>query len=165
MKLITLNKEHLDWCDKISKERYLRHKGNPYAKYENTPSGHLVGLLGELGAYLMLKQEGVYNAKGHFHADDSLPDITVGTKKIEVKTWKEENWISFGRCIQENQYAKVQTLDYIVWATIKDNTVCIQGYSYPSDFETQEPRMMGKGVLNRQISRAWDIGIMLAFLR
>lgn len=165
MRIVTLTTEHIAWCEGISQKRYLRHKDNPYARYENTPSGHLIGLLGELGAYLMLKQEGVYNAKGHFHADDSLPDITVGSKKIEVKTWKEETWEFGGRCIQEDQYAKVKLLDYIIWTTVKDNTVCIQGYSYPSDFEYIEPRMMGKGILNRQLHKCWDIGIMLAFLR
>jgi len=165
MRTVTLTQEHITWCEGISQKRYLRHKGNPYAKYENTEGGHLIGLLGELGAYLMLKREGVYNAKGHFHADDSLPDITVGTKKIEVKTWKEEHWETFGRCIQEDQYAKVKLLDYIIWTSVKDNVVTIHGHSYPSDLENIEPKMMGKGVLNRQAPWCWDIGIMLAFLR
>jgi hypothetical protein len=125
----------------------------------------MVGLMGELGAYLMLKREGISNVNAHFHADDSLPDITVGMKKIEVKTWKEETWQFGGRCIQEDQYAKVKLLDYIIWTTIKDNTVCIQGYSYPSDFEYIEPKLMGKGILNRRVPKAMDIGILLASLR
>lgn len=166
MRQITLTTEQIAWCRNVASKRYSRNANNQYAKYENTESSHLVGTLGELGVCILLRQEGIPDVKPNFHANDSLPDIEANGKKIEVKTWSDEHWAFFGRCIQEMQYEKVRKMDYIIWASVWESTVVIHGYSYPWDFEYITPFEMGpKKVLNRQISSVRDIGIMLSILR
>jgi len=121
-----------------------------FGHYRNTTNSHLVGRLGEFAAYLHL-QESKLDPKPHFLDINKDRDCDIETKvgRIEVKTWKAEFWVDWGRCVSVSQYPSVRRkADLILWCVadeIESDTPKIEfkGWSEVASIEGLEPKMTG----------------------
>jgi hypothetical protein len=101
---------------KITFEKYR----NNFGHYRNTANSHLVGHLGEFAAFIWLKDNG-FNPSPTFldSSKDRECDIQTNVARIEVKTWSEQYWEKWGRCVSETQIASVKKkADLIFWLTV-----------------------------------------------
>ena len=103
---------------KITFEKYR----NNFGHYRNTANSHLVGHLGEFAAFIWLKDHG-FNPSPSFldPSKDREADIFTTLARIEVKTWSEQYWQKWGRCVSETQYASVKKkADLIFWLSVDE---------------------------------------------
>lgn len=141
---------------------------NSFAKYQNVRghyrnsySSHLVGKIGELAAFIWLRDEGfnpqlnVIDPKA-----DKLCDIETDIGRVEVKTWKAKHWDDLGRAITVSQLASIKKkADLVLWCVADDveaePTVEIKGWNPVDVLDKNEPLMtgaIGRQVFNYQIA-------------
>ena len=131
---------------KITFEKYR----NNFGHYRNTANSHLVGHLGEFAAFIWLKDHG-FNPSPSFldPSKDREADIFTTLARIEVKTWSEQYWQKWGRCVSETQYASVKKkADLIFWLSVDEvesetPKVTFRGWCEVSIFEGMSPIMTG----------------------
>ena len=128
--------------------------------YANTPWGHKVGKLGEMGCSLALVERGVAVVETFRDPQcESEADLLAGQWRLEVKTWSERFWVPGGRCVRPDQLPGVShKADAIVWCTVEgrlnEGRLLVRGWSTPGDVAATEPRITTAGqrrYLNHQV--------------
>ena len=142
---------------------------NSFAKYQhvrghyrNSYSSHFVGKIGELAAFIWLREAGLNPVLNVIDPRaDKLCDIQSDVGRIEVKTWKEKHWDELGRAITVSQLSSIQKkADVVLWVVAKDVEaeelhVAIKGWNAVSELDMKEPLMtgaVGRQVYNYQLA-------------
>jgi hypothetical protein len=101
---------------------------NSFAKYQhvrghyrNSYSSHYVGKIGELAAFIWLRDAGLNPVLNVIDPKaDKLCDIETDVGRIEVKTWKEKHWDDLGRAITVSQLSSIQKkADVVLWVVAR----------------------------------------------
>jgi hypothetical protein len=142
-----------------SYERFAEHEGH----YRNMRRSHLVGKLGEVAVdkyFSSLQPRRI--VQPHYRDPDmeASCDLTFGQTRIEVKTWSDEYWAEWGRCVAVAQMDRVQRkADVIVWcseqSTIQTVKILIHGWSTPDELARVPAKLTGPAghrVLNHQLA-------------
>lgn len=131
---VWLNPEQVAWCHKVALEEAAKYKGEPgpYGN-GNKVRGHYVGKLGEVAAQKMFKTKGIrsianFALPNHQNeADIFLPDYHDDGVRIEVKTWRSQEWSKMGRAIRCRQWDKIyENTDMILWCVTPNEETIIQ---------------------------------------
>jgi hypothetical protein len=142
---------------------------NSFAKYQhvrghyrNSYSSHFVGKIGELTAFIWLREAGLNPVLNVIDPKaDKLCDIDTDVGRIEVKTWNEKYWDDLGRAITVSQLSSIQKkADVVLWCVANDveadePMVAIKGWNAVSEIDMKEPLMtgaLGRQVYNYQIA-------------
>jgi hypothetical protein len=137
-------------------ERYRNHRGH----YQNSSRSHFLGKIGEIGVESWLLADGIaVDAAFRDDTRDREPDVRIGSKAYDVKTWSPEYWDLLGRCVTPRQLeTKFARCDGVIWAVgiidLDPIRVGIMGWSSVSDIRAAPIRMTGpsgRQIANHQI--------------
>lgn len=128
--------------------------------YRNTHNSHIVGKIGEVAAESWLKSAHL-PVRSLFDEPNQIQsaDIAIADIRIEVKTWRNEYWANWGRCIAVGQVAALRAKsDCVLWlsaTTTKDSAlVFFHGWSTLPEIEQAPIRWTGpsgRQVKNHQL--------------
>lgn len=137
-----------------------RQFANSRGYYRNTPNSHVVGKIGEIAAENWLKSANL-PVRSLFDDPNQLQsaDLEIADIRLEVKTWTNDYWTDWGRCIAVGQLTALQQKsDCVLWlsATTAENTsvVFFHGWSTLSDIAEAPIRWTGpsgRQVKNHQL--------------
>jgi hypothetical protein len=153
-------------------ERYRRDAGH----YRNLERSHRVGKLGEVAVEQWLRSQGFDpDAAYKDPSREREPDLIVETRGVEVKSWRPETWIEWGRCVTPAQMPGMERkAQAIVWTVVEDELdparVEVAGWSSPEEVAATELRPTGpprKPIMNHQVDldELRDLSELVEFLR
>lgn len=127
--------------------------------YPNTLSRHFTGKLGEIGTETWLGLQGL-SVDAVFRNPTRLaePDLKVGKRGIEVKSWRAHNWAELGRCVDPAQLLWIRTRAVaILWCVVEEGPqgveVRVAGWSTPDEVGATKIVATGPmGKRNHQVS-------------
>ncbi|CAB4547498.1 unannotated protein [freshwater metagenome] len=157
---IYLDKATIEQCIHLA-EKTLSRYGSKKGYYRNLQTSHLLGRAGEYAVALLLENLGEsIDRLFEDSENDASADIIWREKKLDVKTWNENFWDLWGRCISVNQYpALAKKATHIIWCTsnakveMDEWKVVIRGWNNVSDisgFQKLWTGPEGKKVYNFQ---------------
>lgn len=108
------------------------------------------GILGKICAEKFLAEYN-WEIDSKFREQNNLAgcDLKISHLQITVRTWKEENWEEWGRCIPtEQKFSLPQNSDLIIWVTInsRDKNVAlgsIQGFNWTTQISAWPEKQTG----------------------
>lgn len=144
----------------------LVNSGKLRPHYPNSVHGHLVGRMGEQAVYEWAKGAGLKPFPNYAMTNDGCDVFLQRPRlRLEVKTWKAEQFEWGGRAISEKQMGLIRSkADRVVWCSVDllTNVVSIQGWSEVRDFDNAP--IVVKGRLNLrsyQLETVRDISTFL----
>ena len=138
---------------------YMKFANSP-GYYRNTPNSHVIGKIGEIAAENLMKSA---NLPVRSLYEDPYQirsaDLQIGDIRLEVKTWTNDYWTDWGRCVAVGQLATLrQKCDCVIWvsATTADHSaqVFFHGWSTLQDIAMAPIRWTGpsgRQVKNHQL--------------
>lgn len=132
-------------------EKTLRRYGSKSGYYRNLKNSHLIGRAGEAAvANVLLSSNQPIDVLFTDESKDALADIVWGDIRIDVKTWTENYWPQWGRCISVKQFETLKhKATHIIWCSsniISDDPswyVDLLGWNLISDIENFTKRWTG----------------------
>jgi hypothetical protein len=110
--------------------------------YRTTLSGQLVGRMGEMAVFRWMEGQGGRPLACFRDADnDGLADVIEDEDYVEVKTWSEDTWVKWGRCVRPAQLPSLRRkANLIVWCFAwrlpnPAHRVTLAGWSRVEDIE------------------------------
>ena len=146
---LILNPETKQLATLLAEKTFERYRNN-FGHYRNTEKSHLVGHLGEFAAFIWLRDNGFSPFPTFFDSTkDRECDIPTNVGRIEVKTWSDQNWEKWGRCVTVSQFESIKKkADLIFWLSIdgvesESPTVTFRGWNEVGIFEGMSAIMTG----------------------
>jgi len=157
---LILNPETKQLATFLAEKTFERYRNN-FGHYRNTAKSHLVGHLGEFAAFIWLRDNHFAPSPTFLDSTkDRECDIQTNVARIEVKTWSEQHWEKWGRCVSASQFASIKKkADLILWLSVdgvesKTPTVTFRGWCEVGIFEGMPTIMtgdVGREVCNLQL--------------
>jgi hypothetical protein len=142
MHTVILDREATIEAQKIAEVRWHRTKQSLDAVSTGTK--------GKIAITNFLKEKGFeVQTKFQDPTDWDTSDLISNSIRMVVRSWKEQNWDDWGRCIPVDDVKKISNAtDVVIWATVNDlstgeTIVTIRGFNWSSEAELWPTEITG----------------------